>query len=150
MIKFKIYIFLSDVFEHGIVAQHQFEDDPHNNSNNHHNNNSVWFSDVDDSDFSSILNNVDTFSFGENIFFDDDNYSANCVVTSSSCDVSRCQFHQRSTSSFYACRSQKRKKRQSSCQSFLGFWNLRGQKLVIKCWWNWPQFVTLFLEWRCD
>jgi len=28
--------------------------------------------------------------------------------------------------------------RQSSCQSFLRFWDLCVQKLLIECWWNWP------------
>ncbi len=33
----------------------------------------------------------------------------------------------------------KAQKRQSSWQSFLRFWNLCVQKLLIEHWWNWPQ-----------
>jgi len=29
-------------------------------------------------------------------------------------------------------------KKQTSCQSFLRFWNMHTPKLLIKCWWNWP------------
>ncbi len=53
------------------------------------------------------------------------------------------QFHQSSTSSFYLRRSQKRKKRHSSCHYFLRFWDLHAQKLLIECWWNWPQVGVL-------
>jgi len=42
----------------------------------------------------------------------------------------RAQFHQRSTFSFYAHGAQKHKK-QSSHQSFLHFWDLRAQKLLV-------------------
>ncbi len=47
------------------------------------------------------------------------------------------KFHQCSTSSFYACRSQKRKKCIQVVSLFLRFWDLHTQKLLIKCWWNW-------------
>jgi len=32
----------------------------------------------------------------------------------------------------------KAQKRQSSFQSFLQFWDLHVQKLLVECWWNWP------------
>ncbi len=43
------------------------------------------------------------------------------------------QFHQRSMSSFYARRSQKCKKWQSSCQYFCAL------RICVEHWWNWPQ-----------
>jgi len=54
------------------------------------------------------------------------------LFTSSGVELFRCQFHQCSTGGFYALRSQKRKRRQSSCQSFLCFWDLQEQKLLIE------------------
>ncbi len=47
------------------------------------------------------------------------------------------QFHQRSTSSFNARRSQKHKNSVKLSVSFLCFWDLCAQKLRIKWWWNW-------------
>ncbi len=50
----------------------------------------------------------------------------------------RCQFHQRFTSSFYACRSQKRKKDCQVISVFFRFWDLLEYKLLVKRWWNRP------------
>ena len=47
------------------------------------------------------------------------------------------QFHKRSTYSFYARRSQKRKKTQMTQLYFLRFWDLQDQKLYVERWWNW-------------
>jgi len=54
---------------------------------------------------------------------------------------SGCQFHQRSTSSFCTCRTQSTKRLTTSL-SFLRFQNLRASKLLIECWWNWPQVCS--------
>jgi len=48
--------------------------------------------------------------------------------------AARCQFHQRSTRSFYTLRSKKPKKE----SPFLCFWDLHVQKLLLYHWWNWP------------
>jgi len=41
----------------------------------------------------------------------------------------------------------KAQKWQSSCQSFIHFWELWVQKLLIECWWNWhlPSISSLFM-----
>ena len=49
--------------------------------------------------------------------------------------IIRDQFHHHFTSSFYAHRSQKCKKRQSSHAAFCAF----GTCAHKTCWWNWPQ-----------
>ncbi len=56
--------------------------------------------------------------------------------------LSKAQFQQCFTCSFYACRPQKRKK---TVKSFLRFWDLRSQKLLIERWWNWPLVSFTFL-----
>ncbi len=53
------------------------------------------------------------------------------------------QFHRHFMSNFYLHRSRKRKKRQSSCQTFLRFQDLPAQKLLVKRWWNWHQVLFL-------
>jgi len=54
--------------------------------------------------------------------------------------LSRGQFYQRSTGSIYLCRSQECKKT-VSCQSFLRFQDLRAQKFLVECLWNWPSIA---------
>jgi len=54
------------------------------------------------------------------------------------CDA-RCQFHQRFTHSFCSCRSKMCPKDSPVISVFLRFWDLSTQKLLIECWWNWPQ-----------
>jgi len=61
------------------------------------------------------------------------------LPTSNVRSVARGQFHLRSTSSFCTCRSQKRKKRLTTWLSFLHFLDLRAEKLLVECWWYWPQ-----------
>jgi hypothetical protein len=53
------------------------------------------------------------------------------------------QSHQHFTQSYYAGRSQKRKKC-SQAVSLLRFRDLCPWKLGIKCWWNWPWVAFLF------
>ena len=54
------------------------------------------------------------------------------------CSITRCQFHQRSTSSFFVQKSFE----QLFCTYILGlyFFGTRklAQKLLVKCWWNYP------------
>jgi len=47
----------------------------------------------------------------------------------------------------FTCVVSESTKRQSSCQSFLIFQDLWAQKLLIKCWWNWPR-ISLFYQVR--
>jgi len=47
------------------------------------------------------------------------------------------------TSSFYARRTQQRKKTLLTWLSFLRFWNLHAYKLRVKCSWNWHQSPKL-------
>jgi len=68
----------------------------------------------------------------------DDSYWAQAIVT-------ECQFHQHSTSNF-TLEDLESTKRQSSCQSFLDFWNLRSQRPLLEGWWNWPQEWALWIE----
>ncbi len=58
--------------------------------------------------------------------------------------VSRGQFHQHFTSSFYVCRSQKRKKYSKVVSLFWSFRDLRTQKLLVERWWNWPQVAFCY------
>jgi len=57
-------------------------------------------------------------------------------------EVIRCQLHPHSKSSFYVLRSRKRKKT-VTLSIFLCFRDLRVQKLLVECWWNWPQVSWL-------
>jgi hypothetical protein len=51
------------------------------------------------------------------------------------------QFHQRSTYSFCALRSQKHKRTLMTKLYFLCFRDLQAQKLYVECWWNWHLIV---------
>ncbi len=44
---------------------------------------------------------------------------------------------------------QKHKKIQSSCWSFLYFWDLHDQKLLLKCLWNWLQVSISSMFYGC-
>jgi len=54
----------------------------------------------------------------------------------------RSWFHLHFMWNFYVRRSRKAQKIQSSCLSFLHFWDLYAQKLCIKCCWNWTLVVS--------
>jgi len=58
-------------------------------------------------------------------------------------DVSKCQFHQHFTHSFYTSRFKKRKKTDSLTVFFCAFGIPRMSKLLVKCWWNRPQIDIL-------
>ncbi len=48
----------------------------------------------------------------------------------------------------FTCTDPKSAKRQSHCQSFLCFWDLGVQKLLVECWWNW-HLVCKFVPLPC-
>jgi len=60
--------------------------------------------------------------------------------------VTWAQFHQHSTYSFYACRSQKHKKTLMTSLYFLRFRDLRAQKLYKERWWNWHLIVKKLVK----
>jgi len=60
--------------------------------------------------------------------------------------VTWAQFHQHSTYSFYACRSQKHKKTLMTSLYFLRFRDLRVQKLYKERWWNWHLIVKKLVK----
>ena len=66
----------------------------------------------------------------------------NTLQTLRYCQDTRGRFHQHSMSSFYARRSQKRKKSCLTWLSFLHFWDLRPAFALVERWWNWPQEFT--------
>jgi len=53
------------------------------------------------------------------------------------------QFHQHSTSRFFGAQIPKAQKRLTTWLSFLRFWDLRVQKLLVERWWNWPLMCTV-------
>ena len=64
--------------------------------------------------------------------------------------VIRGQFHQHSTSSFYARRSRKRKKAAWFDKSFLRFWDLQASKLLVERWWNWHHVASFSSSSSCS
>jgi hypothetical protein len=57
------------------------------------------------------------------------------------------KFHQHSMYSFYAGRSQMRKKDCQVISVIWRFWDLRALKLHVERWWNWPQVWIWWLNW---
>ena len=75
--------------------------------------------------------------------------SFRCIcISSSSSSRPRVNFINALMCSFYRCRSQKRKKRQSSLAAFCTFGICTHKSCTETRWWNWPQKDKMNAKWN--